>query len=438
MRIAWFTSVSRRSGIGEFSRHVTRALAAHAEVDIWTPDADPLDPSELRVIRFGGGREPGEALAGYDAIVYNIGDTLAPHGEIHATSKRHPGIVILHDRVLHHMFVAMWCKPDGVVGPSYVSRIAAYYGEEAARMALESVAWVRPPLWAQDDEVVRYPLDEEALQRALGAVTHSEAHARWLRSRWLGPVCALPNPTYRDVLVTGAAAGAAPPARADGRLQVTTIGHVNANKQSHRVVRMLAADPQLAARVRYSIVGPADPANPYVGELRALLASLPEVPVEMLDWLEEPELDRLMAATDVFVNLRHPVMEGGSASLMRELAFGRAVLCFDDGCYAEIPGDALARVPAGDFGAAHAELARLVSDGGRRRAVGAAARRVAGERGEAEYAAGLIEFIGQVQRTAPALTLLDRVADELGAMRADPGLAVYDMIARELAPVLDL
>jgi len=438
MRIAWFSSFSGRSGIAEFSRHVTAALAARADVDIWTADADPLHDTALRIIRFGGGREPQATLAGYDAVVYNIGDTLALHREIHETSRRHPGIVILHDRVLHHMFVAMWCAEGGLVGPTYPSRMAAYYGEEGARAALESVAGMRPPVWEQDEEVVSYPLDEEALQRALGAVTHSQAHARYLRGRWLGPVKTLWHPTYHAVLATAAGADAAPP-RPDGRLALTTIGHVNANKQSHRVVRMLAEDPELAVMVHYTIVGPADPENPYVGELRALVESVaPAVSVEMLGWQEEEELDRLMAATDVFVNLRHPVMEGGSGSLMRELAFSRAILCFDDGSYGEVPAAAVARVPAGDFAAAHAELRRLVTDPDRRRSLGVEARRVASERSEAQYAQGLIEFIAQVGRATPTLALLDRVAGELGAMRADPSLPIFDTIAHDFGRILEL
>lgn len=436
MRIAWFTPFSARSGIGEFSHHLVPVLARHAEVEIWTADADPLYESALPVLRFGGGRPlPGDP-DGYDVRVYNMGDTLRHHGEIHDFATRHPGIVILHDRVLHHMFVAKWAAEDGIVGPRYLSRMAAHYGEPGARAAADSIAGARPPVWESDEDVVNFPLDEEALQRALGAITHTREHARSLAGRWLGPVTSLQLPAYRDVLASAAAM--APAATAAGRVQLTTLGHVNANKQSHRVIEMLAADPSLAARCRYTIVGPADPDSEYVATLRTLVASVPHLPVEMLGWLDEPQLDALMAATDVFVNLRHPVMEGCSASLMRELAFGRAILCFDAGSFAELPADAVECVPPGDFAAAADALRRLVQDASHREQLGRRAREVATERSEERYALELVAFAERVARAAPALALVDRVADQLAAMRAATTLPVYDTIATELSDVLEI
>lgn len=440
MRLAWFTPFSTRSAIGEFSRHVTAALARHADVDIWTADRDSLRHSDLRVIVFAGEEDLGPRVGDYEVLVYNMGNYPPFHRDIHEVSRRHPGIVILHDRVLHHLFALdTWRRQGGSMDPAYVARMRAYYGEDGAHVARQSLSGVRRPVWEDDHEVVKYPLDEEALQGALGAVTHSHEHAGDLRDRWLGPVRALQHPAYRDVLVKGASASAGPVrGRDDGRIQLTTIGHVNANKHSDSVIRMLAADVELAAAVHYTIVGPVDDGHPYARELTELMRSVPHVSAEILGWCEEDELDRLMGATDVFVNLRHPVMESGSGSLMRELAFGRAVLCFDGGCFGELPTGASARAAAGDFGAAASLLRQLVTDAEYRRTLGVHARRVALERGETKYAEGLIEFIVEVRRATPTLRFLDRVARELGALGADTSLPVFDAIANDFARVLAL
>ena len=230
----------------------------------------------------------------YDVTVYSMGNTLAAHREIHSVSQRHPGIVIVHDRVLHPMFVAMWHRGGGSIDPVYVSRMAAYYGEAGARVASESVSGARPRIWESDD-VADFPLVEEALQRALGAVTHSEGHARDLRTRWLGPVAALHHPAYADWLAAGALAGTSAPARADGRIQLTTVGHVNWNKLCHRVISLLAEDAELAARTHYTIVGPVWEGSSYGSDLAALIRSVPQVSAEMLGWLDDVELDALMA-----------------------------------------------------------------------------------------------------------------------------------------------
>jgi hypothetical protein len=435
VRIAWFTAFSPRSGIAEFSRRVTPAIARHAEVDIWTPDEPPLLETALPVIRFDGEADLEGALAGYDMAVYSIGNTLRSHRPIHRVSQRHPGIVIVHDRVLQPMFVASWTREDGSVDPVYVERMAAYYGEAGARAARESLSGERPRVW-ESDEVAAFPLVEEALQRALGAVTHSQGHARDLRSRWPGPVAALQHPAYADWLAAGALAGPSAPPRADGRIQLTTVGHVNSNKRCHDVVSMLAQDADLAARTHYTIVGPLDDTNSYASELAALIDSQPQVSAELLGWRDERELNALMAATDIFVNLRRPVMESASGSLILELAFGRPVLCFDEGAFGELPADCVECVPAGDLAAATSGLRRLAGDAARRRAIGENARRLAGERTEAAYAEAFMAFVAEVQRTAPGSVPLDRVATEPGTAGADPSSGVLERIAAALRPLL--
>ena len=91
-----------------------------------------------------------------------------------------------------------------------------------------------------------------------------------------------------------------------------------------------------------------------------------------------------------------------------------------------------------DFDAARAELRRLASDAARRVELGAHARRLASERGEADYAQGPIEFVAEVQRATPTLRFLDRVGDELGAMRADPSLPTFHDIASDVGRILAL
>ncbi len=79
-----------------------------------------------------------------------------------------------------------------------------------------------------------------------------------------------------------------------------------------------------------------------------------------------------------------------------------------------------------------------MTDANYRCSLGEAAGRVASERGEAAYAQAFLEFVAEVQHAAPTLTLLDRVATELGVMRADPRLPVFDTIASDFGRILAL
>jgi glycosyltransferase involved in cell wall biosynthesis len=436
MRIAWFTPLSIRSAIGEFSCHVTNALSDSAEVEIWTSDEPPYQPTDLPVITYSRDSDDLELLPMRDAIVYNMGDYLPFHGHMHAVAQRDPGVVILHDRVLHHLYAGLWLMDAEPARETYVERMRSYYGEAGAEVARASLEGKRRPVWESDEEVLRYPLYEEGIRRARGVVTHSESQAADVRARWLGPVRALHLPCYSDILrrVDGA-----PAQESDGPVQLLTVGHLNPNKQVHRVVEMLAADPELAGRVHYTVVGPDDGFVAYVSDLRRFIAGhAGQVSVELLGWQPDEELDRLMAQADVFVNLRHPVMEGSSASLMRQLAYGRPILCFESGFFAELPEGTVERVPTGDFRAADDALRRLVESPDHRRALGESARALATSYSEHSYAEGLLQLIEESRRAGPALGCLDSVARELGQMNVDSRLPIFDEIAKDFARILDV
>jgi glycosyltransferase involved in cell wall biosynthesis len=436
MRIAWFTPLSATSAIGEFSCHVTKTLSDVAEVEIWTSDEPPYHETGLPVIRYLDDTDNLATLSMGDAVVYNMGDYLPFHGQMHAVAQRVPGVVILHDRVLHHLYAGLWLNASEPARETYVERMRAYYGDAGAEIARASLEGERCPVWESDEEVLRYPLYEEGISKAHGVVTHSESQAADVRTRWLGPVRALHLPCYSDILsrVDGTR-----PRDSDGPVHLLSVGHLNPNKQVHRVVEMLAADPELAARVHYTVVGPDDGFKTYVNDLRRLIARhADQVSVELLGWRPEVELDRLMAQADVFVNLRHPVMEGSSASLMRQLAYGRPILCFESGFFAELPEGTLERVPTGDFQAADEALRQLIGNPDRRRMLGERARALATSYSERSYAEGLLQLIDESRRAGPALGCLDSVARELGQMNVDSRLPIFDEIAKDFARILDV
>jgi glycosyltransferase involved in cell wall biosynthesis len=436
VKIAWFTPLSCRSAIGEFSVHVTAELAKLAEVELWTADEPPFLDTELPVVPYSQDSRKLDSLAGRDAIVYNMGDYLPFHRDIFAVSRNHPGVVILHDRVLHHLFAGMWLMGTDSTRQLYIERMRAYYGEPGAEVARASLEGECQPVWESDEEVLGYPLYEESILTARGVVTHSESQARDVHARWLGPVRALHLPCYRDVLRR---ADGAPARASDGPLRLLTVGHLNPNKQVHRVVEMLAADPELAARVHYTVVGPNDDFKAYVNDLRRFIdRHADRMSVEILGWQPDDELDRLMSQADVFVNLRHPVMEGSSASLMKQLAYARPVLCFESGFFGELPEGALMRVAPGDFLAAAQALRELVEDPERCKQMGHQARALAAAYDERTYVDGLLALIEASRRAAPTMDFLDSVARELGHMGVDSLLPTFDEIANDFARILPI
>jgi glycosyltransferase involved in cell wall biosynthesis/ribosomal protein S18 acetylase RimI-like enzyme len=429
VRIAWFTPFSARSAIAEYSDHVGQALAAHADVDLWVADPSEHRSTNLPVVDFQGIPLPVERLAEYDALFYNIGDHLAFHGAIYDASCVFPGIVVLHDRICHNLFFNYWIsrgRPD-----RYVDLMGTYYGSAGRSAAEASFEGRRPPVWSSPDDVVRFPLFEEALVGARGVVVHSESQAETVRERWLGPVASLFLPAYAP---TGNADRVRSNDSGDERTTLVTIGYVNPNKQIDRVIRALARNSALAERVRYLVVGPYDPASQYWNDLRSLVweSGLEDV-VELLGYQPDDVLVATLKRADVCINLRSPSFEGGSASLMQQLIFGKPVVVAANASFAELPDDAVVKVPLEDELALERALERLVADEPYRRAVGLRARAIAAERTPTRYADELIAFLNEAESWGPVLELTDRVADELGVMGFGDELDAADDAERELS-----
>ena len=437
MRIAWFTPFHRRSAIARVGQLVTAELAELADVEIWTSDGEPLLETSLPVVGYKPGSRDLDALRERDAIVYNLGNHLENHGDIHAVATRHPGVVVLHDRALHHLFADMWLATEEPEVDRYVEGMRRHYGSQGMRSAVAYLNGERTPAWESDEDLVRFPLYEESLANAIGAITHSREQAAAITRKWLGPVAALRLPCLREDLRRPHAPAASGPK--PERLRLLTVGHVNPNKHVDAVIEMLAAHPALAGRVEYRVVGPVGDAGAYEERLRALLARAEGlVEVTMKGWVSDEELESEMAGADIFVNLRYPNIEGASASLIKQLSYGRPVVCFDSGCFAELPADAVAAVPVGDLDAVASVLGELVGDPRRREAIGVRARRFVADSTGRAYAEGALELIERARRAAPALGLIDRVATELGLMQVDEHMPTFQEVAGDFARVLTI
>ena len=85
MRVAYFSPMPpETSGIADYSALLLPALRRHVDVT---------------VVKRGTKRPP----RGADVAVYHIGNNPDAHGWILDALRRAPGIVVLHDFVLHHL-----------------------------------------------------------------------------------------------------------------------------------------------------------------------------------------------------------------------------------------------------------------------------------------------------------------------------------------------
>ncbi|MFN6955293.1 MAG: glycosyltransferase, partial [Acetobacteraceae bacterium] len=398
LRLAWLTPFGPRSDIGAFSRNL---LAAARREQAGRVAIMPVSPPEDSGCFAEGPRlslddrfDP-ELLDAFDHPVFNVGNDAVSLGRINRLALSRPGVVILHDVVLHPALAAE--AFEGAGDPAaYAALVAEQHGVPGLVTLAASGVLARPPRPAflpwESGHVASLPLVGPFVAGAAAVVVHSAFAAERIRPLTRAPLLTLGLPFDQKPSLTDEdlAAWAAATRRAERPL-VVAFGGIARGKCLELLVRALALAPPT---LRLLIAGrPAEPGLP--DELRALAAQLglgARVAVEA--GVSVARLQQIKREADILVNLRHPNTEGASGSLVEMLDAGKPVILHPSGCYAEVPEGAALRVGTlSDPAELAAALAALAADPERRIALGAAGRAEARRLSGGGYMARLLEFL---------------------------------------------
>lgn len=362
LRLAYFSPLPpARSGIADYSsRELLPFLAQNTSLTLFAEDPQAV-AGDLRA------KFPVHALQAYadrrwhfDAALYQLGNS-EHHAALYDVMCRYPGIVVLHDTVLHHFMAhrtagkgrtAAYSREIGYArGPAGISRLwAVRHGEE--QQSLEEL-----------------PLLERVLDLNLGLIVHSRhARRRVLAARPQQLVQVVPAPIVPS---TAAAQGDRLPWPGDSLL-LASFGQVTAGKRLDRALKAFSHLRRQRPQARYLVVGEALPEVDLDHLLRDLqLEDAVHVTGYVQDW---QAFTGWLATADVVLNLRHPTLGETSATALRALAAGKPLVVYDHGWYAELPDDVAVKVPPLDDEALLAALQELAVDPARRRQLGERAR----------------------------------------------------------------
>lgn len=428
MKIAWFTPFESPSAIGELSRHIVEQIALHRDVEVWISEETSAPyPTHVPMRRFRPDVVP-DVLRDPDVMpVYNLGNSSHFHAAIMAMTSQVPGVVILHDAVMHHAYLDM-ARPDM---DAFIDALHRWYGEDVAGHYRQDLLPASPDGYPPLVFASTYPLLKEAVANAVSVVIHADHQRLHLEGGWGGQVSRLHLPTL-DVRYPP------PPPRApDGRVRLLSLGWVGETKQIHLVLEGLAAHPALAERFEYRVAGPWNPESVYGRRLQTIIDGADLAHCVTFDgYVDAADIAQTLAWADVHVNLRHPSTEGGSLSLLQQLATARPVLVSDSGIFGEVPDDAVARVDELTPGAVAEQLTRLADDDAVRAQIGARGRRWAEGHTVERYAREVIDLVDAAADERLLMTMADRTGDVLSAIGATPGMGVYDTVAFEMSRYL--
>ncbi|MBS1212818.1 MAG: glycosyl transferase group 1 [Proteobacteria bacterium] len=424
MRIAWCSPLSRQSGVSKFSLAVVKALSAIAEVDYWCEELEDnyaIDFVPVRALRPDD--QCAAELRAYDAVVFNMGNNAEFHYAIYWLSTRVKGVVILHDKFMHHFFAGHYLNRLQSM-PAYALAIRQYYGSQGMSRALRAIRRSRP-VW-ETEEIADFPFFEPALWNASGLIVHSrDAMGKVSGSVGLIPAKVMHHPFYladfeygdrpflsrRDLGVD------------EDRLLILSHGFINPNKRIDKVIEAIAADPSLKDRVQYVVAGGwvFEQTADYLRNL-ASKHGLSER-VRLTGYIDDHTMHSYLHHADICLNLRYPSIESSSGSLVEQLYFGKPVVVTRIGAYDEVPDDCVVKINMDDEqGNLRRALEQLVGDEDYRRQVAAAGHAWAQENCSAQnYASQLLDFLARIGQERDTLDFVDGIADTLSAF-LHPGL----------------
>ncbi len=432
MKIAWLTPFSRQSGISKYSQSITNELINWCDVDLWVSEDVELLPTGIDVFHYHAGEDLSRRLSHYDFIVYNMGNNYSFHKGIYEASKQIPGIVILHDIIMHHFFSGYYLlhKLDK---NEYVRNMELLYGEHGRNVAIDIIQGKCSPIW-ETEEVIKYPFFDKAITGADGVIVHSHYSAQKVKQRFLGPVGVMYHPYTFDASKGRHNKRKAVLRIPKDKILIITIGHVNSNKRIDRVIKILGTNKDLAEKVLYLVIGTHGDAQ-YYAQLQALVEKydLKNV-VNFLGFQPDKVLYAYMSNADIFINLRFPAIEGASWSLVEQLYYGKPVIVTDVGFYSELPDDCVIKIGVDrEEAELLSALNKLIFEDKIRKGIGAKGRQFAMENFSAQkYAQSFIDFLDRVKYWKPVLELVDKVSVELNVMGETEDIEVIDRAAQEI------
>lgn len=386
MRINYFSPLPpARSGIAEVAQQVIPALSRDAVVTVWTDQREWCQDLEqfASVRRYDPTQLDYRELHDTDLNVYHIGNNAQFHHGIWQVSQQVPGLVVLHDLKLQHLFYGIVYVRGAQDSAAYVGEISRRYGQEAG---LTARAFVHDKLTIA--AVEDYAMTEWALENAAAVMVHTcTAFAQLTEyDRW--PVGYQPLAFHAPPRLPSVPA-VPPPYR------LVIFGYIAHNR---RVEAVLEALGQLEPRAQFHLdiygnLDDPDRINRCIEQWQ-----LHEF-VTVHGFVPDDVLDRALASAHLAINLRYPTMGEASLSQLRIWRHALPSLVTQVGWYAEQPDDTVCYVrPDYEIADIQQHLQALMTQPDRFRQMGAQGRqRLEALHSPAAYAQAIIRLAQQIK-----------------------------------------
>ncbi len=296
-----------------------------------------------------------------------IGNDAGCHGEIYRYAMEVPGLIILHDWILHHLVAGTTLGKQKK--ETYFRQVEANHGFVAMEKARNALREDRA-----EEIFFTYPMNQTLLRKSLGVVVHNQWTANRIMSNISDlPVAVIPHlisldePEDLDTVSFKREKGI-------GTFPLLTcLGHMTRAKRIEQVVRACKVLHDCGIHYRLALIG--DQKKDF--NLSALINRYGlQEQVILTGYVDDQEFLSWIKATDVCINLRYPTAGETSGTLLKAMNFGKPVVVSHIAQYDEIPDGCCVKVDLGEY--EEALLARylqlLIEDSRLRRSIGSYAQ----------------------------------------------------------------
>ena len=301
-----------RSGVADYAAALLAELRQHGRVEV--------------------------APARCDVALYHLGNNRL-HGEIYRRACEVPGVVVLHDAVLHHFLLGRLDEAG------YIAEFAYNYGEWNRGLAGE--LWCGRASSATDRRYFDYPMLKRIAERARAVVVHNPAAARVVREHApAARVVEIPHlfapprdlPGVAETMRYRQELGVEP-----GTFLYGVFGYLRESKRLMTVLETFAQLDRESPRTALLVAGQ------FVStDLERAVAPLLSMPgVLRRPHLKEREFWLAAGALDACINLRNPAAGETSGIAIRLMGMGKPVMMTESLECSRFPEGACVRIAAG-------------------------------------------------------------------------------------------
>jgi len=258
-----------------------------------------------------------------EQVIYQIGNNREYHDEITLHFLKHGGVAHLHDYSLHHLFAYFSFLEDPDI---YYALLSKWYGSDVSNAIRQRHAEGRGLLWASAD-VLRYPLNEEVIDRAHAVIVHSKFAKVCIQGRFPKKTVVVIPQRYPEAIPFKR--------KPQHQIRLCVLGFVDPYKCVDKVIRAIGKCRDAGVNISLDIVG----------RIHSDCENLPELckslelddAVSFVGEVSEAVFHTYFVSSDLCIVLRDPTVGETSAVVSRAIQYGLPLIVNDTGSYSELP-----------------------------------------------------------------------------------------------------